>query len=128
MQALARLVVTLFGLWLIGVGTFSLVDPLRALQLLGKMASTYRINFAEQGLRLLAGIALVVRAEESSFAGVLSPLGWFLVVTSLLLMIVPLRWHARYAVWWSEHLRPAWVRLAAPVSIAAGLLLIYAAI
>lgn len=127
-QTLALLLVVLSGLWLVWVGVFVSVKPVRALEILGKMASSYRINFTEQGLRLLAGIALVVRAEASKVAGLFSLLGWFVVGSSALLLVLPLRWHARYAVRCSELLNPTRVRLLAPVSVALGVLLIHAAL
>ncbi len=104
------------------------VRPDRCLHILSLTASNHRVNLTEQGLRLLAGIAMVVRAPLSKLPDVFEMGGWFIVATSVALMIIPLRWHSGYAVWWSKKL-PFWaVRAVAPFSISAGAALVYFAL
>lgn len=115
------------GVWLLAVGAFMALRPQGALQILRLTASTRTINNAEQGLRLLAGVSLLLRAPASKLPQAFEIAGWFIVLSSLLLLVVPLRWHAAYACWWADRLRPAAVRAIAPLSTIAGLGLIYAA-
>lgn len=111
--------------WLIGAGLLMALSPERALRLLQRTASTHRVNAIEQGLRMLAGAALVVRSDASRMPALLEIGGWFVLLSSLLLLVMPLRWHAAYANWWSRKLRPWAVRTIAPFSIAAGAALLY---
>lgn len=77
---------------------------------------------------MLGGFALVVRATSSKLPALFEIGGWFIIVSSAALMVIPLRAHAGYAIWWTERL-PHWaVRTVAPFSILAGLGLIYASI
>jgi hypothetical protein len=125
-QSLASAILVGSALWLIAVGILMLVRPQLCLSVLSKTASTRRINNTEQGLRLLAGLALVVRAPFSDLPRVFEIGGWFIVVSSITLLFIPLRWHAGYAVWWANAL-PLWaVTPVAPLSVAAGLGLIAA--
>lgn len=125
MQLAALTILCVSGLFLIGVGVLMALDPQRCLHILSLTASSHRVNLTEQGLRMLAGAALIVRSDLSKVPALFEVGGWFIVVSSLFLMIIPLRWHAGYAIWWAARL-PLWgVRLVAPLSISAGATLIY---
>lgn len=113
--------------WLIGAGIFMALRPQRALQVLRLTASTRTINNAEQGLRLSAGVALLLRAPASKLPLFLEVAGWFIVLSSLFLLVVPLRWHSAYACWWADHMPHTAVRALAPLSVLAGFVLIYIA-
>jgi len=127
-QAFAVTTLCVSGLWLIAVGALMAVRPDRCLHILSLTASSHRVNLIEQGLRLIAGIAMVVRAPLSKLPELFGIGGWFIVVTSLALMVIPLRWHSGYAVWWAKRL-PHWaVRFVSPFSIGAGTAVIYFAI
>ncbi|MFZ9396780.1 MAG: hypothetical protein ACO25F_12065 [Erythrobacter sp.] len=115
------------GLWLIGTGAFMASRPLRALHVLSLTASTRRINNVEQGLRLSAGLALLLRAPASKLPQTFDVAGWFIVLSSLVLLVLPLRWHAAYACWWAARIPTAAVRAVAPFSVFAGVGLIYLA-
>lgn len=116
------------ALWLISTGAFMALQPRRALHVLSLTASTRRVNNVEQGLRLSAGIALLSRAPASKLPQVFEVAGWFIVLSSLVLLVIPLRWHAAYACWWADRLPVTAVRAIAPLSALAGLGLIYAAL
>lgn len=102
--------------------------PERALHVLSLTASTRTINNFEQGLRLSAGLALLLRAPVSKLPLTFEIAGWFIVLSSLVLLVLPLRWHAAYACWWADRLAPAAVRAVAPFSALAGFGLIYVAV
>ena len=127
MQMLALSILIAAALWCVGVGTLMAARPRRFLAYLGMTASTRRINTVEQSLRSVAGLAMTVRAESSKLPILFELGGWFVVATSLALLIIPLRWHAAYAIWWSKRLAPIVVQAIAPLAIAIGPALIYAA-
>lgn len=128
MTTVAQGLVILFGLWLIAVSGLMLARPHVALRYLARAASTDLINYGEITLRMIAGLALVACADLSRFPQAFRVAGWVIAATSAVLLFVPRRWHALYAVWWSEKLTPGWVRVAAPFSLGVGILVIYAVV
>lgn len=126
MVTVAQWVVILSGVWLIAVSGLMLARPCIALRCLGNMASTNFINYAELSLRLSAGIAFVLYAELSRFPDAMRIIGWFLVVSSAVLFVVPRKWHAAYSIYWSTRLSALLVRIFAPFSLVLGLFQIYA--
>jgi len=132
MQAIALMVVAAAGLWLVGVAFLMALRPRYCLQLFEKMSanlerSNWRLQFTEQGLRVLAGVALIVRAPASKLPLVFEVAGWLLVATSLLIMVAPIRWHGAYGRWWVGRIAPLAIRILSPVPMMAGAGLIYAA-
>ncbi len=125
-NSIAQWLVLASGAWLIAVSFLMIFNPKTALGYLGKMASTDLINYSELTLRLIAGAALWRYSEFSKAPELLNVIGIFLALTAVILFLVPRKWHAAYAVWWSRNLNPTMVRFAAPVSLAAGAFLIYA--
>ncbi len=126
MRTVAQWVVILWGVWLIVVSCFMLARPQTALRCLGKMASTNLINYSEITLRMIWGIALVLYADFSKFPEIFRILGLFLAATSAVLFLVPRKWHAGYASYWSNRLSAPLVRIFAPFSLTLGIFLIYA--
>ena len=114
------------GFWLIGVSGFMLVAPRRALKVLGAMGGSPAVHFGEMALRTTAGIALVLAAAASRFPPAIALIGWFLVVSAVVLMMLPRRWHASYSTWWAQRIPVIAVRLLAPLSVVAGGALIWA--
>jgi hypothetical protein len=100
--------------------------PRLALHLLSRTAANHRVNLAEQVPRLLAGAAMFIRSTFSEAPLLFEAGGAFIVLTSAALLVIPLRWHSGYAIWWSERLRPRTVRALAPLSVVGGAALIYA--
>ena len=133
MQAAALIVVLAAGLWLGGIGVLMAARPGYCLALLERMtvsleAGSWLLNLTEQGLRILAGAALVVRAPASKLPLVFEVAGWALVLSSALILILPMRWHAAYGRMLLKALGPILVRLASPLPVLAGAGLIYAAL
>ncbi|WP_421789592.1 hypothetical protein [Hyphobacterium sp.] len=124
---LARLGVYASGLWLIAVAALMAFAPHTALRGLAAMGSTPSIHFGEHALRGLAGLALVGASEASRFPSVFLIFGLFLVLSSILIIVAPRRWHHAYANFWAQRL-PAWlIRLLSLLTAASGLALIWAA-
>ena len=122
----AQWVIIVFGLWLIAVSLLMVFRPQLALYGLSQMASTNLINYTELSLRMIVGFALWRYAALSKSPIVFEVAGVFLMITAAILMFIPRRWHAAYAVWWSKKLTPAMLKMSAPLSIAAGVFVIYA--
>jgi hypothetical protein len=132
MQAIALIVVAATGVWLVGVALLMALRPRYCLELFAKMSgnlerSNWRLQFTEQGLRVLAGVALIVRAPASKLPLVFEVAGWLLVATSVLIMIAPIRWHGSYGRWWVGRIAPLAIRVLSPVPMMAGAGLIYSA-
>lgn len=113
--------------WLVWAGWLMAFRPSSALDLLSRTATTSRINAIEQVPRLIAGAAMMVRAEVARFPDFFTIAGGFIVATSVVLLIVPLRWHNGYAVFWAKRVPLPAVRLIAPLSVLGGIGLIWAA-
>lgn len=116
------------GFWLICIGGFMALLPDNALRVLRLTASTRTVNNSEQVLRLIAGLAFLLRSPASKLPEVFEIAGWFIILSSLALLVLPLSWHSAYAIWWADRFNPATVRLLAPISALAGIGLIYAAV
>lgn len=122
----ARWLAVGLGLWLIALSVFMLLAPRWALKALAAMGSTPAIHFGEMSLRLAAGAALIAAAAGSRFPEAIGLIGGFLIVSALVLMALPRRWHAAYSTWWAARIPSLAVRLIAPISIVAGGALIWA--
>lgn len=128
MQSIALCLVLLFALWIAGAGIFAIVRPLGARAAIGRFASSHRVNLVEQLGRGCAGAALIVRAPQSLAPEVFTIAGWAIVASSIALLVIPLRWHAGYAQFWSRSLPAFVVRLLGIVALALAALLGRAAI
>jgi hypothetical protein len=113
------------GVWLTGLGVFMLIQPRQALAALAQMGGSPTVHFGEMAVRILAGTAMVFAAAASRFPVAVSVIGGFLIVSALVLLLLPRRWHAAYSTWWSRHIPVVAVRLIAPISWAMGAALIW---
>ena len=125
LQAIALIVVAAAGLWLVGVAFLMALRPRYCLHLVERMRanlerSNWRLQFTEQGLRVLVGVALIARAPASKLPLLFEVAGWILVATSLLIMVAPIRWHGVYGAWWVKWVTPLVIRILSPVPAAAG--------
>lgn len=127
MTLLAGIVVVACGLWLIGLAAACLLVPAHAAAFLGKFASSARAHFTEQILRLVAGAAIVVFAPEMRFPELFRLFGWVLVVTAVGLLVMPWRWHHRFAGW-VVPLATRRLKLLALGAFALGVFILYSAL
>jgi hypothetical protein len=97
LNAVALTVITLSGLYLLGLAALSLLAPTRAQRFLDAFASSARAHYLELSIRLAVGASLLVYAPKMRFAEWFHIAGWVLVITTLLLTAVPWRWHHRFA-------------------------------
>ena len=131
--SLAFVIVAAAGLWLVAVALLMALRPNYCLQLLARMAanleaSNWRLQFTEQGLRILAGVGLIVRSPASKLPVAFEVAGWLLVATSLLILILPIRWHGKYGAFLLRPLTRTAIRALSPVPAIMGAGLVYAAI
>jgi hypothetical protein len=129
MQLLALLLVTAAGLWILAVAMLMAVRPADCLSLMTTMKQNLEhSNWRLQFTRVLAGLALIIRAPASKLPLLFGIAGWILVVTSLLIMAAPIRWHGAYGATLMKRLTPRLLRILSPIPAAAGAGLIYAAL
>ncbi len=127
LEAFALGVVVLAGAYLLVLGAASLFVPARASRFLLGFASSASAHFMEMFLRLAVGAALVIFAPRMSLSRAFNLFGWVLLVTTACLLIVPWRWHHRFA----RQVVPIFTRyisLIGVVSLAIGGLILWAVV
>ncbi|MEQ8907209.1 hypothetical protein [Ekhidna sp.] len=123
---LAKWIIVAFGLFIVFVGLLMLLAPERAIAALKKAASTSLINYSEITLRLIPAVSLVLYAGFSRYPVVFNYFGYFMIITSAVLYLIPRRLHHQYALWNASLLTPMKVRLISPFSFLLGGYFIYA--
>jgi len=125
MILIAKYIVILFGVFLIGVGLLMLIRPSNAREYLRKAGSTNFINYSELTIRMIPAAGLVIYSEFSKYPEIFKLLGWFMIATSVVLYFIPRRIHHKYALWCADILTPKYIRLISPFSILFGGAIIY---
>lgn len=128
MMILAKWTVLFFGLFLIAVGFIMLLAPKTASQILKKAGSTNFINYAEITIRMIPAAGLVLYAPLSKYPDFFNTLGWFMIVTSVVLYFVPRQIHYRYSLRCADIIKPLYFQLISPFSMLFGTTLIYCVI
>ncbi|MEG3193053.1 hypothetical protein [Lysobacter sp. D1-1-M9] len=96
-EALALTVVVLTGLYFIALAVVSLFCPAQANRFLLGFAGSALAHYTELFLRFMVGAALVLHAPRMLLPGAFTVFGWVLLVTTACLLLVPWRWHHRFA-------------------------------
>ncbi len=96
---LASIIVLLAGLYLIGLAAVALIAPERAKSFLSSFAGSAYAHYVELGLRLVTGAAFVIYSPDMKFSVIFLVFGWVLIVTTIVLIVLPWRWHHRFASW-----------------------------
>ncbi len=117
--------VVVAGVWLIGLGVFMLVRPRQALVALSRMGGSPGVHIGEMAVRILVGAAMVLAAAGSRYPLAVMVIGGFLIVSAVILLVLPRRWHAGYSTWWASRIPVPAVRLIAPLSWVMGGALIW---
>lgn len=125
MQTVALIIVIASGLWLVAVSFLMALRPGYALELFEKMAaslgaSNWRLNLTEQGLRIVAGAGLIVRSPLSKLPLAFEVAGGCIVISSVLILVLPIRVHASYGHWCLRWLSPLVIRVLSPVPAVVG--------
>jgi hypothetical protein len=124
MRAAAGAILVAFGLFLVGLTVVVFAKPAVAERFFTSFASSARAHYTEQIVRLLIGASLIVRSGVMWQPKVFWLVGWGIVVSSLVLILTPWRWHDRFG----EEVRPMLIRhmkLFAVGLLAFGVSLIY---
>lgn len=96
-DGLAVALVLLAGIFLAGLGAACLFAPALARRFLLGFASSLALHYLELAIRLVVGGALLVVAPSMAFPRVFTAAGAVLVITTLVLALVPWRWHRHFA-------------------------------
>jgi hypothetical protein len=97
-SALSGIVVVGFCLFLIGLAVVIATKPSLAERFLRSFASSARAHYTEQGLRLLAGAAIVNFASSMWYSELFKLFGWLIVITTVGLLLFPWRWHHKFGM------------------------------
>lgn len=89
--------VAVAGFYLVVLGGAAFVAPSLARRFLLGFAATPTRHYAEMAARLCLGAAFVIAAPALAFSGPFRLFGWVLLATTLVLVLVPWRWHDRFA-------------------------------
>ena len=131
-QTASLIIVIASGLWLAAVSFLMALRSSYCLQQFEKMtsslgASNWQLQLTEQGLRIVAGAALIVRSPSSKLPMAFEVAGWCLVITSAVILALPIRFHASYGRWCTRWLNPLAIRVLSPLPAIVGAGIVYAA-
>jgi hypothetical protein len=85
------------ALFFVSLGGASLMAPARARMFLLAFAGSRSKHYAELALRFIVGGAFVLSAPRLLSPVIFSAFGWVLLGTTAVLLLVPWRWHQRFA-------------------------------
>jgi hypothetical protein len=96
-EAIPLAVVAIAALFFVALGAASLVAPARAGRFLLAFANSPSKHYAELAARFLVGGAFLLAAPYVLWPGAFNLFGWVLVATTAGLLLIPWRWHHRFA-------------------------------
>lgn len=128
MIVIGKYIIILFGIYIIFVGFLMLFAPKGARRILRKAGSTNFINYTEITIRLILAIVIILYADFSKLPEAFSILGWFMLISSIILYSVPRRIHHNYSTKSADILKPIYFRLISPFAFLFGGLIIYNAL
>lgn len=96
-EALALTIVLFTGLYFIALAVVSLFKPAQANRFLLGFAGSALTHYTELFVRFAVGAAFVVHAPRVLLSGAFMLFGSVLLVTTACLLLVPWRWHHRFA-------------------------------
>lgn len=90
-------IVVLYGVYLCALAAVSILAPSRANRFLLGFAGSRQAHFLELLTRLVVGGAFLVHAPNMLVPRLFGIFGWVLVGTTACLLVLPWRWHRRFA-------------------------------
>ena len=120
----AKYIIIAFGLFFIAAGFLMLFKPVKVRALVQKAGSTPFINYAELLLRMIPAAALIIYADYSKYPGVFMLVGCIMLITSVILLMVPVSTHHRISARFANFLQPRYFQLISPFSLGFGYALI----
>tara|TARA_Y100001956_G_scaffold80641_1_gene96242 strand:- start:497 stop:886 length:390 start_codon:yes stop_codon:yes gene_type:complete len=97
MSDLAQWIVALLSGYFSAFGFLALIKPERVKTFLIAFAQSPKAHITEMACRLVAGMALILNAENMKWALVFSVFGWVLIGTTLGLLVVLWQKHRQFA-------------------------------
>ena len=97
--AAAAAIVSLAGIYLLVLGALCLFWPAQATRFLLGLAGSAWAHYSELLARAAVGAALLLHSPRMLLADVFHAFGWVLLATTAALLLVPWRWHRRFAAW-----------------------------
>jgi uncharacterized membrane protein YfcA len=125
MILLAKWIVILFGAFIVYIGFIMLFSPKRARAILRRAGTTNLINYGEITIRLIVAVALILHADSAKYSIAFEILGWFMLVTSLILYAVPKKIHNGFSMKSADILKPLYFQFISPFAFLFGGLIIY---
>ncbi len=110
------------AIYLMGFGFIALWWPQRVLKFLLGFASSLNKHRLELLIRLLLGVALLLQAPLLYGTHVLRVIGYVLIVTTLVMALLPWRWHRDFAATSVQRAAP-WLRWMGLVALMLGFVL-----
>ncbi len=96
-SVVASAIVVLAAIYLIGLAATAFVAPAYATRFLNGFAGSARAHVTEMVIRITVGCSLLVYAPHMLYQGAFEVFGWLLVISSAILLLLPWRWHQRFA-------------------------------
>lgn len=93
----AHTVLYVFGLLLLASSGLTVVRPSMAKRFIRAFAQSARLHYTEQAARLVIGVSLVVSASDMWMPTLFRVIGWVVVGSAALLIVLPWQWHRRFA-------------------------------
>lgn len=121
---IAKWTLITFGVFFICVGGIMLIKPEIARQTLRKAGSTILINYGEITIRMIPATAFIIFANYSKYPEIFKTIGWFMLITSFILYLVPMKLHHKFSNKSADILKPQYFQLISPISIIIGIMLI----
>ncbi|MBF8965510.1 hypothetical protein I0P70_19830 [Pontibacter sp. FD36] len=125
LEDIARYTVLGFGAFIIGAGFLMLLKPKRARLLLRKAGSTNIINYTELIGRMIPATALILYADYSKFPFAFQVAGWFMLFTSMVLLIVPRKMHHQFSSASATLIKPLYFQFISPLAFIIGGIIVY---
>ena len=117
------IVVSILGALIALIGVVGITQPQRLISLVEHWNGPSQFTFAVV-IRVVLGVVLLVAAPECRLPTVVRVIGWITIVAALSILIIGRARLDSFIAWWLG--RPGLLRLSAILSIAFGVLLIYA--
>ena len=120
-------IISLTGIYFVGLGVSALVVPARTAAFLESFAGSAFAHYLEMSLRLVVGFALLRFASQMPISIAFTVFGWLIVGTTACLLLMPWQWHQKFA----QRTVPqvlSYLKLVAAVSIALGIAFLTAAV
>lgn len=124
-EIFSKYTLILFGAFFIVAGLIMLLKPETVRNTIKKAGSTKFINYAELLIRMIPGLAFVLYAEYSNYSIHFKIIGYFIIFSSIIILLIPRKIHHRFSVQCAEILKPTYLRLISPISIIVGFTLIF---